>query len=66
MRRYRFMTGEALTFGIPAGSVQSFLLERGFRQVTDISTDKLKQAYLTGKMANRKIAGGYGIAFGMV
>jgi methyltransferase (TIGR00027 family) len=64
MRRYRFLTGEALTFGIPQGSVQSFLLERGFHQVMDISTAELKAAYMTGKMADRKVAGGYGIAIG--
>ena len=64
MRRYRFLTGEALTFGIPQGSVQSFLLERGFHQVIDISAAELKAAYMTGKMVDRKVAGGYGIAIG--
>lgn len=64
MRRYRFMTGEALTFGIPKGSIYSFLRERGFRYVIDFSTEDLKSAYLSGKMANREIAGGYGIAIG--
>jgi methyltransferase (TIGR00027 family) len=64
MRRYRFLTGEALTFGITQGSVQSFLLERGFRLAKDVSTAELKAAYMTGKMADRKVAGGYGIAIG--
>jgi len=66
MRRYRFMTGEGLTFGIPEGSVEVFLKKRGFHHVQDISADGLKRAYFTGKNAGRKVAGGYGIATGEV
>ena len=61
MRRYRFMTGEGLTFGIEEGTVESFLKERGFRQVRDMNANGLRQAYFTGKNAGRKIASGYGI-----
>lgn len=66
MQRYRFMTGEELKFGIPAGQVETFLLTRGFRQVTDICTEDLKAAYFTGKNADREIASGYGIVIGRV
>lgn len=66
MRRYRFMTGEGLTFGIPEGTVDAFLDERGFQQVKDISSRDLKTAYFTGKNASRKVAGGYGIVIGKV
>jgi methyltransferase (TIGR00027 family) len=66
MRRYRFMTGEGLTFGIPQGTAGAFLRERGFQQVTDITMDELKAAYFTGKNASRKVAGGYGIVIGKV
>lgn len=66
MRRYRFMTGEELTFGIPKGSAETFLRARGFQQVKDVSMDELKAAYFTGKNANRKLVGGYGIAIGKV
>lgn len=66
MHRYRFMTGEGLTFGIPEGTAGAFLLERGFRQVKDISTDELKAAYFTGKNASRRVVGGYGIVIGKV
>lgn len=66
MRRYRFMTGEGLTFGIPQGGAGAFLQARGFRQVKDITTEELKTAYFTGKNANRKVAGGYGIVVGRV
>jgi len=66
IRRYRFMTGEGLTFGIPEGTVGVFLRERGFQQVLDVTMDELKTTYFTGKNANRKVAGGYGIVIGKV
>jgi O-methyltransferase involved in polyketide biosynthesis len=66
MRRYRFMTGEGLTFGIPEGMVETFLKERGFRHVKDVDTDDLKAMYFTGKNICRAIAGGYGIVIGMI
>ncbi|HEX7975724.1 MAG TPA: class I SAM-dependent methyltransferase [Anaerolineales bacterium] len=66
MRRYRFMTGEGLTFGIEEGGVEAFLKEHGFRQVRDVGAKDLKQAYFTGKNAGRKVAGGYGIATAFV
>ena len=66
MRRYRFMTGEGLTFGIPEGTVETFLRARGFQPVQDVSVEALKAAYFTGKNAGRNIAGGYGIALGRV
>ena len=66
MRRYRFMTGEGLTFGIPEGTAEGFLRMRGFQQAKDITTDELKATYFTGKNASRKVVGGYGIAMGKV
>ncbi len=66
MRRYRFMTGEGLTFGIPEGTVERFLKERGFSQVRDVNSADLKQAYFTGKNARRKVVSGYGIALGII
>jgi methyltransferase (TIGR00027 family) len=66
MRRYRFITGEGLTFGIEEGSVEAFLKERGFNEIRDIDAKGLKQTYLTGKNANRKIAPGYGIVMAEV
>ncbi len=66
MRRYRFMSGEGLTFGIPEGSVETFLKQRGFSQVKDMDAVGLKSAYFTGANAARKVAGGYGIAIGTV
>jgi methyltransferase (TIGR00027 family) len=66
MRRYRFMTGEGLTFGIPQGQANAFLEARGFCQVKDVTTEELKASYFTGKNANRKVVGGYGIVVGRV
>ncbi len=66
MRRYRFMSGEGLTFGIDAGTVEAFLQERGFKRVLDVSADDLKQKYFTGRNAGRKVVSGYGIALAEV
>jgi methyltransferase (TIGR00027 family) len=64
MRRYRFMTGEGLTFGIPQAGIEAFLKERGFRQVKDVNANDLKATYFTGKKAWRAVVGGYGIVIG--
>ena len=66
MRRYRFMTGEGLTFGIPEGEIETFLKARGFRQVKDVNVTDLISTYFTGKNAGRKVVGGYGIVVGIV
>jgi len=66
MQRYRFMTGEGLTFGISEGMAERFLRGRGFQKVKDVTRDELKAAYFTGKNANRKLVGGYGIVIGKV
>ena len=62
MHRYRFMTGENLTFGIEAGTVESFLMKRGFSRVKDVDVNYLKEAYFSGRNVGRKIASRYGIA----
>jgi methyltransferase (TIGR00027 family) len=61
MRRYRFMTGEGMTFGVEEGEIEEFLKSRGFHKVRDMNTNGLKQTYFTGKNAGRKISPGYGI-----
>jgi methyltransferase (TIGR00027 family) len=66
MRRYRFMTGEGLTFGIPEDTVEAFLKKRGFHQAKDVKVDDLKATYFTGKNAWRAVAGGYGIVIGTI
>ena len=64
MRRYRFMTGEGLTFGISEGCIEAFLKERNFQQVKDVNVDYLKATYFTGRNAGRAVTGGYGIVIG--
>ncbi len=66
MRRYRFMTGEGLTFGISEGAVEIFLKERGFQHTKDVNVNDLKVAYFTGENSRRAVMGGYGIVIGTV
>ena len=66
MRRYRFITGEGLTFGIPEGTITAFLRERGFQQAKDVNAEDLKAAYCCGKNGGREVAGGYGIVIGRI
>jgi hypothetical protein len=65
MRRCRFMTGEALRFGIVKGCAVADLKERGFRLAQDIDAAGLKQAYFNGKNASRKVTEGYGMVMGV-
>lgn len=66
MSRYRFMTGEGLTFGIPEGTVEAFLRRYGFQQIKNVTSKELKATYFTGRNASRKVMGGYGIVIGKV
>lgn len=66
MRRYRFLTGEGLTFGIPEGKVEAYLKSRGFHQVKDVNAGDLKAAYFIGRNSTRSIVGGYGIVIGTI
>jgi methyltransferase (TIGR00027 family) len=64
MRRYRSLTGEGLGFGIPIGSIQAFLEERGFTQVKNADHIALEKAYYSS--SPRKVADGYAIASAVV
>jgi methyltransferase (TIGR00027 family) len=66
MRRDRWMTGESLVFGIPAGTVTAFLEQRGFTQVFDANAKYLHAAYFTGVNQKRTVADGYAIASAVV
>jgi methyltransferase (TIGR00027 family) len=65
MRRYRRLTNEGLAFGIPIGSIQAFLQERGFTQVKNADHVALEKAYYSGSHP-RKVADGYAIATAIV
>ncbi len=66
MRRYRGLTGEGMIFGIPDGTIESFLAERGFAQVKNISSTDLHRLYFNGKRQKRKVVPGYGIVTAVV
>ncbi|MEM5775069.1 MAG: class I SAM-dependent methyltransferase, partial [Anaerolineaceae bacterium] len=66
MRRYRFMTGEGLRFGIAEGQAEAFLQARGFRRAKNVLVRDLKQKYFHGQNAARPVADGYGIVTGWV
>ena len=62
MRRMRRVSGEGLVFGIPAGTVESFLQQRGFAQVHNADHTILHDTYFTGVNRSRRVADGYAIA----
>ena len=66
MRRDRWMSNEVLAFGIPEGTIGSFLEERGFTQVHDANFRYLHDTYFTGANAQRTVADGYAIVSAVV
>jgi len=62
MRRYRWLSGEQLTFGIPEGTVTAFLEARGFYRVKNADHVALQQAYFSHGSRKRTVADGYAIA----
>jgi len=61
MRRYRWLTGENLVFGIPEGTIEPFLTQRGFTEVTNVTHIDLERLYFQGKTSARQIAPAYAI-----
>lgn len=59
LRRYRHLTGENLHFGIPLSQVETFLQQRGFRHVHNVTSEDLRRLYFSDKP--RTVAEGYGI-----
>jgi methyltransferase (TIGR00027 family) len=66
MQRDRWMSNEVLAFGIPEGTITSFLEQRGFTQVHDADYEYLHDSYFTGVNASRTVADGYAIASAVV
>jgi methyltransferase (TIGR00027 family) len=62
MRRTARAFGEDYTFGIDRGQVESFLIQRGFRDVTDMTMEALKRIYFTGPNAKRAVNDSIAIA----
>jgi methyltransferase (TIGR00027 family) len=61
LRRYRGLTGEGITFGIPDGKIEAYLIARGFEQVKNVGHAELHRLYFTGKRQERKVVPSYGI-----
>ena len=51
---FRHKQGEALLFGIEEGKIESFMTERGFYEINDISGDYYDSEYFIGENRNRK------------
>ena len=66
MRESRWFKQEPLTFGLPEGSVRSFLERRGFTEVHDADAAFLHKTYFTGANETRSVAHGYAIASAVV
>jgi O-methyltransferase involved in polyketide biosynthesis len=61
MRRAARMTGEEYLFGIDEGTIEQFLMQRGFRTVRNVTIADLKPVYFTGPNARRVIPTGLAI-----
>lgn len=55
IRRYLAAMGEPLLFGIKEGTVETFLAERGFSQVRNVTTEDYKKAYFQGVNEGRTL-----------
>jgi methyltransferase (TIGR00027 family) len=66
MRRYRWLSGEDLVFGIRESEAADFLEARGFADVRNSGHKELHALYFTGPNAHRTVTGGYGILAGTV
>lgn len=62
MKRSAKLTGEAYLFGIDQGQVETFLSQRGFREVHNAPLEDLKQLYFTGPNVRRFMPAGIAIA----
>jgi len=51
---FRSTQGDRLRFGLEEGTIETFLSERGFQQIKDISGDYYKAQYFTGPNRHRK------------
>ncbi len=60
LRRYRWLSGEDLTFGIPTHQIEPFLLARGFRNIVNLDHTELAARYFAD--SKRSVAEGYAIA----
>lgn len=66
MRRAPGLSREAIIFGIPPATIESFLTTRGFTQIRNASAQALHAAYFTGVNQKRTVVDGYAIVSAVV
>lgn len=64
-RKFVENQGDAVKFGV-VGSVESFLAERGFRNIRNMTDKDYKKAFFTGKNAHRKVSSLIWFAYGEI
>jgi O-methyltransferase involved in polyketide biosynthesis len=58
MQRTARVTSEGVLFGIDQGQIESFLTQRGYREVCNTTPKDLKRLYFTGPNAGRMLPSG--------
>ncbi len=66
MRRYKGITGEGFVFGIPQGTIETFLEQRGFECIESADSETFRRLYFHGVNADRVIAPIYAIVHAYV
>ncbi len=61
MRKYKGIYGEVPVFGLDPDKVETFLVQRGFYNITNVTAEDLENMYFTGANAGRTVAPVYGI-----
>jgi methyltransferase (TIGR00027 family) len=56
LRQFVESEGSSLQFGIDEGKAEEFFIQRGFHQVTNVTTDECKQKYFMGNSQNRSVS----------
>lgn len=55
IRNYVIKLGEPFQFGIAEGTVESFLRDRGFSKIQNVTSEDYKKAYFHGKNKDREV-----------
>jgi methyltransferase (TIGR00027 family) len=61
MQRTAQLVGEAYMFGVDQGQIESFLTQRGYRDIRNTDLEDIKKLYFTGPNAGRVMATGIAI-----
>jgi O-methyltransferase involved in polyketide biosynthesis len=57
LRKMVARCGEAMRFGIEPEAIETFLSERGFHRIQDISAEECKRIYFRGTYVNLPVSG---------